>query len=413
MSDAQSELRTSSPPLRNDRRVLAWVVADTVSNIGDGLWVVALVFTAAGLGDPALTGLVIASGTVPQIALLLFGGVLVDRWPTKRVIVGTNIGKAIVMTVGATVVMVHGPSVPLLVGLAVLSGGLDAIHDPAAASLPREMVSADRLVALSGLRDLGFRVASLAGPVLGGLALAAVGLSGVLVLDAISFLWVVATLAFIRTRFERQRQARTNVRREVADGLRYAWRDTLVRDLVLALSALNVFVSPVLSVGVALRVQENGWGPETLGILSACVGFGAIPGTLLTLRWTPPYPLRAALGILVVQAAALMVIGLGQPVIIAMAMLTVGFTAGLASPLLGGTIQRVVDGSFLGRVNGLFSIGDRVLGPVALTAFGVIAGVIGVGASSVLFGGGMAGVLALGLSRPLVRNLAAAGPTSR
>lgn len=408
MSEGRPDAVETTPPLRADRMVLAWVAADTVSNIGDGLWVVALAFTAAGLGDPALAGIVIASGTVPQAVLLLLGGVVADRWPTKMVIIATSAGKAIVMMAGAAVALTAGVSVPLLVSVAVLRGALDAIHDPAAASMPREVVSEDRLVALAGLRQLGFRVASLAGPVLGGLTVAAVGLPGVLILDAISFLAVVATMAFITPRFPRARQPRTKLRREVAAGLRYAWRDSLVRDLVVALSALNVFVSPVLSLGVALRVQANGWGPETLGILSGCLGAGAIAGTLIAMRWTPTFPLRAALAILIVQAGALMVIGFGDPIVTAVAMLTVGFTAGLASPLLGGTIQRVVDGSYLGRVNGLFSIGDYVFGPLALAAFGIIVGMLGVEASSILFGAGMAGVLLFGLSRPLIRNLAAA-----
>lgn len=409
MSEGRTEAVPTTPPLRADRRVLAWVAADTASNIGDGMWIVALAFTAAGLGDPAVAGLIIASGTLPQAVLLLVGGVVVDRWSTKGVIIATNAGKAGVVVVGAVVALTAGINVPLLVSVALLLGALDALHDPAAASLPREMVSENRLVALEGLRQLGFRLASLTGPVLGGLAMAAVGLPGVLVLDAISFLVVVATLALVTTRFARPRLPRTNLHREIAAGLRYAWRESLVRDLVVALSALNVFVSPVLSVGVALRVQANGWGPETLGMLSGCLGLGAIPGTMVAMRWTPPFPLRAALAILIVQAAALMVLGFGDPIVTAIAMFTVGFTAGLASPLLGGTIQRVVDAGYLGRVSGLFSVGDHVLGPIALAAFGVLAGTVGVGMSSIVFGAGMGGVLLFGLSRPQVRNLAAAG----
>lgn len=398
-------------PLRRDRGVLAWVGADTVSNIGDQIWFVALAYRAAGLGDPALTGVVIAAGTIPQTALVLLGGTLVDRWPTRAVIIGAGLAKAAVMVGAAAWALTATPGAVLLIVVAVAVGILDALHDPAAAALPREMVTQDRLVALSGLRQLGGRIASLAGPVLGGFAVAGLSLSGVMLLDAATFLVVVAVLAFVPSRLARERQPRRGLRSEVAEGLRYAWRDTLVRDLVLALSALNVFVGPVVAIGVALRVQENGWGPIALGVLSGCLGAGAIAGTLTTMRWKPAFPLRAALIVLLGQAVALAVIGNAGLVGTGIGMGAVGITAGLASPLLGGTVQRVVDGSYLGRVSGLLRLGDNVIGPLALGSFGVIAGVIGVGSTALIFAAGMAAVLLLGLSRPLVRNLSRPGPS--
>jgi MFS family permease len=393
------------PPLRSDRRVLAWLGADTVSNVGDQVWFVALAYTAAGLGDPALAGLVIAAGTVPNALLVLVGGTLVDRWPTRRVIIGASAAKACVMALAAVWALASPPHAAMLIVVAVALGTLDALHDPAAASLPREMVAADRLVALTGLRQLAGRVATLAGPVLGGILVAVLPLSGIMLVDGASFLVVVAAMVILPTRFPRERQPRRRLHREVVEGLRYAWRDSLVRDLVIAFSSLNVFVSPVVAIGLALRVHEQDWGPVALGVLSGFLGAGAIAGTLAAIRWRPQFPLRAALLVLLIQSVGLAVIGLGDLFATGAAMLTVGLTAGLASPLGGGTIQRVVDGSYIGRVSALLRLGDNVLGPLALAAFGALAAGTSVTLASVLFASGMAGVLLFGLSRPLVRNL--------
>ena len=74
---------------------------------------------------------------------------------------------------------------------------------------------------------------------------------------------------------------------------------------MIGLTALNVFVTPVTGLGVALRVSGSGWGAHWLGIADACLAAGAIVGSVVGIRWQPTYGAAAAFRMLVVQGLAI------------------------------------------------------------------------------------------------------------
>jgi hypothetical protein len=129
------------------------------------------------------------------------------------------------------------------------------------------------------------------------------------------------------------------------------WLTPRVRDLVIALAALNVFVSPVVAVGLALRTTAEGWGPTALGVLMGSIGAAAVVGTLVMLRWRPARPLVVAMSFLVVQALALIAVGSAPFAGVLAATLTVG----LASPLLAGAFQATVDDAYVARAGSVTS----------------------------------------------------------
>lgn len=113
-----------------------------------------------------------------------------------------------------------------------------------------------------------------------------------------------------------------------------------MRDLAIALSGLNVFVSPVVVVGLALRTVQEHWSAAGLGLLTGVIGAGAVVGTLAVLRRQPARPVLFALPLLLAQAVALGPAG-GVPFAALLALMpTVGVTAGMASPLTVGACQQ-------------------------------------------------------------------------
>ena len=146
-----------------------------------------------------------------------------------------------------------------------------------------------------------------------------------------------------------------------------------MRSLVIAISGLNLFVGPVLAVGLVLRTDDAGWGAGSLGLFQALVGAGAAVGAIIAVRWRPSRPARTGLLMLVGQAAACAGVGVAPYAGIAAAMLVIGLTAGLASALVSGAFQRTVDGAYLGRTSSMLALGDNVLMPLAMSGFGVLA----------------------------------------
>ncbi|HWO63532.1 MAG TPA: hypothetical protein VNO31_26210, partial [Umezawaea sp.] len=212
-------------------------------------------------------------------------------------------------------------------------------------------------------------------------------------------------LLAVRPRIPLTRSTGTTVRADVRDGMAYLRHTPRVRDLVITLSGLNVFVGPVLSVGLALHAVASGWGAVGLGWLTASIGVGAALGTLVALRWRPRFPLRAAVLLLFAQASALAVVGVGDFTATLVGTTVVGVVAGLASPMLSGAFQATVDEEYVGRVSSVLTLADDALAPLSMAGFGLLAGVIGLGAASSLFAACFIALLLFAISRPHVRDL--------
>ncbi len=396
-TSADSEI----PPLRRDRRVQVWVGAVALSSVGDVAWYIGLAWTAAQVAGPVAAGLVMGIGTVPKALFLLVGGAVADRWDARRTMVATHAGRVVVLLTGVAVAETSVVSLPLLVVVALLFGALDALHDPASGTMPRQLVRPDDLAATAAMFQLGGRVATLVGAPLGGLVVATGGLTAVMLLDAATFAVIAVVLVVVvHPRFPLERSTGTGVLADLRAGLGYLRRTANVRVLVLAISGLNLFVGPVLAVGLVLRTDEDGWGAGSLGLFQAAVGAGAAVGAIVAVRWRPRRPARVGLLMLVGQAAACAAVGVVPYAGVLAAMLTIGVTAGLASALVSGAFQRAVDGPYLGRMYSIVALGDNVLMPVAMTGFGALAAGASVEVACAITGALFAALVLWSASKP-------------
>jgi hypothetical protein len=131
-------------------------------------------------------------------------------------------------------------------------------------------------------------------------------------------------------------------------------------------------------------------------VLTGCIGAGAALGTLLTFRWPPRRPVVTPLLLLLVQAAALAFVGVAPFLGAVAACVTIGITAGIASPMLEAAFQATVHEAYLGRCSALVNVADAALIPLALVGFGALAAHVGVAVSCAACGGAFA--LLLGYS---------------
>lgn len=386
--------------LFRDTAVLGWALARMVSDVGDTVAFVAIAYAAARLGSPAIAGLVLAAAATPRAIFMLIGGAITDRVDTRRLMIGTDLARVAVLIGALIAIAIWGVSAPLLIAIGVPFGIADAFYTPASSTFPRQLVATAELARLAGLRQLMTRIATIVGGPLGLALVAFGGLGAALTADAISFVVIAFVLFAVRPRWARARSAGHSILGDVRSGLGYLGRTPSVRDLVIALSGLNVFGAPILSVGLALRTTEQGWSPNGLGLLTGCVGVGAALGTLVIMVWRPSRPVLFALQLMFGQAAAVAAVGLAPYPGEVAAMLVVGITAGLASPLLAGAVQAVVAEEFLGRTSAVLSITDTGLAPLALAGFGVLVGTSNLAVACVAFGIAFALLMVFAVSRP-------------
>jgi MFS family permease len=396
-----STVEVDFPPLRKDRRVQAWIVSAAISQVGDVAWYVGLAWSAAQVTTPAGAGLVMGVGALPRALVLLFGGALADRLDARRTMVAANLGRIVVLAMAAVAAIAQGVSLSLLLTVAVLFGLVDALYTPAAGTMPRRMVHSEDLVKLAAATQLANRLAVFAGAPLGGLLVAHGGLASVMIVDAVSFAVIALALAFvIRPRLPRFASTGTSIRADLRDGFGYLRRELPARTLVIAFFGLNLCVGPVLAVGLVQRTQGEGWGAGSLGLFQACSGIAAAAGALLAIRWKPVNLARTGLLVLLFQAAACAALGSAPRIGVFASMAVVGFTAGLASAQLSGAFQQTIDPAYLGRTGSIVSLSDEALMPVAMTGFGALISLVGVGPSCLVAGSAFAVLMVWSAARP-------------
>ena len=405
MSDATAEpVQVAVPPaVGRDRMVAVWIAATTISWFGDALWTVALAVTAVQTLSPALAGVVLGLATLPQAVTVLLGGVIADRYDTRRVLVAGQVGQAAVMLLGAAAWTAGLRGAPMLMTIALVFGITTGLTVPAGMTLARQLVRSEDLAKVMGWNQVANRTARLLGAPVGGVLVAWQGLSAAMAVNALSFMIVATALTLaVRVRFLLPRTTGEPWLGSLAGGVGYLKREPSARLLVVALVGLNVFVTPVVALGVALRVDASAWGSVWVGVAEAALAAGAIAGSLLAIRRPPSRPARSALFVLVVEGAAVAVDA--RPVLVP-AMAVIGLAAGLASVWLAGVFQRTVAASHLGRVSSILVLGDRTMVPLALPAFGALAAGTSLFVATGLFGLAM-GLLCLGLAtRPAIAKL--------
>ncbi len=374
-------------PLHRDGMLLSWMAASAVSWLGDAAWTVALAWTAVHTVSAVGAGAVIATEMFPQAALLLLGGVIADRFDPRKVQVLGQLAKAGALAVGALAWTSGLTGASTLVLMALAFGVASGLTIPAGAALVRQLVHHDELVRVSGWNQISGRVARLVGAPAGGLLVAGTGIVSVMVVDCVTFLIIAVVLTLVvRPRFALPRAVHDRWRDTFADGVSYLRRTPTARLFVIGLTALNVFVTPVTALGLALRVSHSGWGAHWLGVADAFLAGGAIVGGLAAIWWQPLHTASAGFRMLVVQGLGLAAVGVPVLPLVVSGMCVVGITAGAASVWLSGAFLRAIDPGQIGRVSSVSSLGDMTLMPLAVPALGAVAAAAGVLTSTAVFG---------------------------
>ncbi|WP_158607585.1 MFS transporter [Flexivirga caeni] len=375
------------PAVRRDRMVQMYVVAALVSAAGDTVFSIGLAWTAVHLLSPGMAGLVLGIETLPQALCTLLGGVIADRFDTRRVMVLGELARIVVLGFAAVAWQSGLHSGAVLFAVAICFGTAAGLSSPAARTLVRQLVRGSDLVTVSGWTQVGSRLARLLGAPLGAVIIQW-GFGFSMLLDALSFLGVVLVLwLVVRPRFRLPRHVDESVRASLRSGWDYVRSSQVVRVFLLGLAALNVFLTPVFAVGVALRVTESHWGSTWLGVSEATFAIGAILGSIAGTRWQGDYLPRRSFVALVLQGIGLAAVGLPTRIGLVAGMALVGVTAGLASVWISGSFQRIIAPSHLGRVGSISNLGDLVLTPAVTPLFGLLAA-----ASSVLVATAACGV---------------------
>lgn len=373
-------VRTASQAAVGRRNTTVLVGFTIVTNLADGVMKMALPFLAAHLTDsPIQVTAVSLTLTLPWLLVALHIGVVVDRFDRRSLLWVANASRMVALGWLTVSALGGGVALPELFVAGAILGVADVLASTSAAALvpaavpPEERERANTW--MLGAETLGMEFA---GPFVGGLLMAA-GTGFALGATAGSYVVAALVLVLLVGRFQAAGVApgmpRVPVGTRIADGLRFIWRNRVLRTMMLIVALLNATWSAWFALLPLYAKETMALGPQQYGIAISALGIGGLTGALVVTR------MNRLLGARWVMFADL-----------------VATTAMVALPALTTSIFAVAAGAFLGGMGGLLwtvnarTLSQRLVPDEMLGRFSATFRFFGFGAMPL--GAGVVGVLA-------------------
>jgi MFS family permease len=331
-------------------------------------------------GSALLLGLVGFCGQIPTLFLAPVAGVFVDRWNRHRVLVVTQVLSMLQSLALAVLALAGIITVGEVLVLQVLQGVINAFDTPARQAFVVSMIEdrADLPNAIA-LNSSMVNASRILGPSIGGVLIAAVGEGWCFLVDAISYLAVLASLLAMRVVREERRPGPTRLVEELTTGFRYVTRFVPIRTVLLLLAVVSTMGMPytVLMPAVAAKLLHG--GPHTLGWLMTASGVGALAGAF----FLAARPSVLGLGRVIATAsgtfgAGLIALGLSRALwlsLLIMPLIGAGFMVSLAAS--NTIIQTLTEEHLRGRVMAFYTMAFLGTAPLGSLLAGVLADRIG------------------------------------
>ena len=352
--------------------------ASAISNLGDGITLVAAPLLAASLTrDPLLVAGAVFVKQFGWVLFSLHAGALIDRLDRRRLMGYVDLSRALAIGFLGISVLLDFVSIPLMYAVFFLVGSAEPLFDNASVAVLPAVVSRDKLQKANGRLAVAQIVMGEAlGPPLGGFLFAAAAALPFL-LDAGTFAAAAALVLTMRGRFRVERPegaVATTLTQEIGEGLRWLTRHRLLLTLALVLGVAGFAVEGVFAILVLYAQRVLGLGAVGFGVLMAAFAAGGLVGGLLAERVSSLLGVgRTIWMIFALEAVAFAVLALTTNPFLAGAMIVVDALAGTVWNVATISLrQELIPDRLLGRVFSAF----RMVGFVGMAMGALTAGLL-------------------------------------
>src|SRR3954452_1425356 len=359
------------------RNYRLFFAGQTVSLIGTWMTRIATSWLVYRLTrSPFLLGITSFAGSIPLFLLAPIAGVWIDRWDRHRTLIVTQVVSMVQSFLLAALALTGTVDIWHIVALMLLQGVVNALDMPARQAFLVEMVDQrDDLPNAIALNSSMVNAARLLGPSVAGLIIAAVGEGYCFLIDGISYLAVIASLAAMQVTKKPRHAGKRSAFAEMREGWQYVSQSLPIRSILLLLALVSLLGMPytVLMPVFAARVLHG--GPHTLGYLMGAIGVGALAGALLlaarrtVLGLGRVIPLSAA-----IFGGALIAFGLSHLFwLSAILLLAAGFGMMRQMAASNTLLQTIVEDEKRGRVMSFYAMAFAGMSPFGSLLAGILA----------------------------------------
>lgn len=340
---------------------LFWIGA-LLSNVGTWMQAVAQGWLVLELTDsPFWLGLDAFVATAPGLVFTLLGGVFADLIDRRRLLLFTQVAAGIAALGLALLVWTGVVDRWMVLGFSFVTGCCMALASPSFLAMTYDLVGREDLANAIAMNSTQFQLSRVVGPALAGAAFRVFGLAGCFFANAVSFIFVIASLMMVRP--ERHPQAaahsvrdRKAIWRDLVEGFRYVRKRPRVSALLLLSAVNSLFGAPYLTMVPVYARDIFQLGETGLAIMMGTAGAGAFAGALLV-AYLGDFRRKGwfVLGGSVVFGICIANFALTTSLVLSLSFLfALGFALVVSVALTNTLLQKLVTDQMRGRVMSMF-----------------------------------------------------------
>jgi len=331
----------------------------------------------------AFVGLVAFAAGIPFLFVSIPGGLLLDRFDRRKVLIVCQAMAAICAVLLSVDVITGYVQAWHLLLFAFINGSLQAIMNPAQQAIVPSLVSRERLTNGIALMSAGQNMTRVVGPSVAGAIIGFAGTGAAFLCQAVAL--VIALILLLTTRFPEMavRRAVTSLG-SAFDGARIVWHRRDLRAIIALISISILLVFPYLSFLSVFARDVLDIGPEGLGVLMASSGAGAVIGSIYVASRKKQPDGRGFITMGIVYGFLIAAFAFAPNLLVAVILLMIaGFLGSAYVSSVNAAIQHRITDDMRGRVMSIYMltwgftpIGSIAIGAIA-SSFGISATVAG------------------------------------
>ena len=231
-------------------------------------------------GSKLLLGLIAALGSLPMLFLSIFGGIIADSYPKKKILIITQSFAMLIAFSLSFLIFFHIIKIWHIFVTAILGGAVFAVDMPVRQSFFNDIVEKDDLMNAVALNSSIVNAARILGPALAGIIMVKFGIFWCFILNGLSFLAVLTALFKINIIKKQIKKRTESILKYIASAFSYVMTNKLISNLMLMMAVIGIFGWSYSLLAPAIAKDIFMQGEKGYAMLVSVNGAGALLGAL-------------------------------------------------------------------------------------------------------------------------------------
>lgn len=357
-------------------KLTAYMVSQGISLLGSSIVSLAIIwYVTLGTGSGSMVAGVTITTFLPQALIMLYGGVLADRYSPKRIVMISDSLIALSTLILVIIFAAGADSIGWVLFFNALRSFGTGIQLPASKSILPQIVPDERLMKANSIFTGIWSTIQLVSPGLGGLVMSLMSIQYVFLIDVITAIIGVLLLATVSISVRKAQQNDENTKEGLTQGFQYIMRSKTLRNSILLYTVFSFLVVPASQLTPLLASKNIGGQVWILSVIETAFSIGALSVSIFMASKEIRIPHFKLVGLssVIFGATMLMLLPVRGIVIFALLMIIMGMGSPLYYTPLMTHIQENTEESYMGRTFSYVDLFSSLATPLGMVAFGPLA----------------------------------------